>query len=51
MESCVKDVEYAVATEKQQDVAEELRNNWDLCHTTILDLCETLQDLLGEIEE
>ena len=50
MESCVKDVEYAVATEKQQDAAEELRDNWDLLYTAILDVHETLQDLLGEIE-
>ena len=50
VESCVKDVEYAAATEKQQDIAEELRGNWDLLYTTLLDFHEILCDLLGEIE-
>ena len=51
VESCVKDVEYAATTEKQQDIAEELRCNWDLLYTTLLDFHEILVDLLGEIEK
>ena len=52
VESCIQDVEpyllnkYGEASEK----SEELRNNWDLLYSEILDLHELLVDFTGEIE-
>ena len=50
VESCVQSVEFS-ANDNQSDEVDELRNNWDLLYTMILDLHENLQDFFGEIEE
>ena len=35
---------------EEYEEAEDLKNNWDVLYTSILDLSETLTDMLGEIE-
>lgn len=50
VESCVQSIEYTNSENKNEEV-EDLRNNWDLLYTMILDLHENLQDFIGEIEE
>ena len=52
VEGCIQDIEsvslneYGEATEESED----LRNNWDLLYTELLDLIESLDDFLGEVE-
>lgn len=52
VESCVDNIECAYSSYYgDNEEVEELRNNWDLLYTMILDLHENLQDFIGEIEE
>lgn len=53
VESCVNDIESISLNEygEHTEEAEDLRNNWDLLYSMILDLHENLQDFIGEIEE
>lgn len=53
VESCVQSVELICLNQygETSEEAEDLRNNWDLLYTMILDLHENLQSFMGEIEE
>ena len=52
VESCIQDAEPYLLNEYGEplELAEELRNNWDLLYSEILDLHELLVDFTGEIE-
>ena len=52
VESCIQDVEPYLLIEYGEplEIADELRNNWDLAYSEILDLIELLVDFTGEIE-
>ena len=52
VESCIQDAEPYLINEYGEplELAEELRNNWDLLYSEILDLHELLVDFTGEIE-
>ena len=52
VESCIQDAEPYLINEYGEplDIADELRNNWDLLYSEILDLYELLVDFTGEIE-
>ena len=52
VQSCIEDAEPYLINEYGEplDIADELRNNWDLLYSEILDLIEILTDFTGEIE-
>ena len=52
VESCIQDSEPYLINEYGEplELADELRNNWDLLYSEILDLHELLVDFTGEIE-
>ena len=52
VQSCIEDVDPYLINEYGEplDIADELRNNWDLLYSEILDLYELLVDFTGEIE-
>ena len=52
VESCIQDAEPYLINEcgESVEIADELRNNWDLLYSEILDLYELLVDFTGEIE-
>ena len=52
VESCIQDSENYLLDEYGEplELADELRNNWDLAYSEILDLIELLVDFTGEIE-
>ena len=52
VESCIQDAEPYLINEYGEplEIAEELRNNWDLAYSEILDLIELLSYFKGEIE-
>ena len=52
VESCIQDAEPYLINEYGEplELADELRNNWDLLYSEILDLYELLVDFTGEIE-
>ena len=52
VESCIQDAEPYLLNEYGEplELADELRNNWDLLYSEILDLYELLVDFTGEIE-
>ena len=52
VESCIQDAEPYLINEYGEplDIVDELRNNWDLLYSEILDLYELLVDFTGEIE-
>ena len=52
VESCIQDAEPYLLNEYGEplEIADELRNNWDLLYSEILDLYELLVDFTGEIE-
>ena len=52
VESCIQDAEPYLINEYGEplELAVELRNNWDLAYSEILDLIELLVDFKGEIE-
>ena len=52
VESCIQDAEPYLINEYGEplELADELRNNWDLLYSEILDLHELLVDFTGEIE-
>ena len=52
VESCIQDAEPYLLNEygEPREVADELRNSWDLLYSEILDLYELLVDFTGEIE-
>ena len=52
VESCIQDAEPYLLNEcgESVEIADELRNNWDLAYSEILDLIELLVDFTGEVE-
>lgn len=52
VEGCIQDAEPYLINEYGEplEIADELRNNWDLAYSEILDLIELLVDFTGEIE-
>ena len=52
VESCIQDSENYLLDEYGEplELADELRNNWDLAYSEILDLIELLTSFKGEIE-
>ena len=52
VQSCIEDAEPYLINEYGEplEIAEELRNNWDLAYSEILDLIELLSYFKGEIE-
>ena len=52
VQSCIEDAEPYLINEYGEplEIADELRNNWDLAYSEILDLIELLVDFTGEIE-
>ena len=52
VQSCIEDAEPYLINEYGEplEIADELRNNWDLLYSEILDLHELLVDFTGEIE-
>ena len=52
VESCIQDSEPYLINEYGEplEIADELRNNWDLAYSEILDLIELLSYFKGEIE-
>ena len=52
VESCIQDAEPYLINEYGEplELADELRNNWDLLYSEILDLYELLVDFTGEIK-
>ena len=52
VESCIQDAENYLLDEYGEplELADELRNNWDLAYSEILDLIELLVDFTGEVE-
>ena len=52
VQSCIEDAEPYLINEYGEplEIADELRNNWDLLYSEILDLYELLVDFTGEIE-
>ena len=52
VQSCIEDAEPYLINEYGEplDIADELRNNWDLAYSEILDLIELLSYFKGEIE-
>ena len=36
---------------EEREESEELRNNWDVLYTNILEIKETLENVLGDIEK
>ena len=52
VQSCIQDAEPYLINEYGEplEIADELRNNWDLLYSEILDLYELLVDFTGEIE-
>ena len=52
VQSCIEDAEPYLINEYGEplEIADELRNNWDLAYSEILDLIEILTDFTGEIE-
>ena len=52
VQSCIEDAEPYLINEDGEplEIADELRNNWDLLYSEILDLYELLVDFTGEIE-
>ena len=52
VESCIQDSENYLLDEYGEplELADELRNNWDLAYSEILDLIELLAYFKGEIE-
>ena len=53
VQSCIEDAEPYLINEYGEplELADELRNNWDLAYSEILDLIEILTDFTGEIEQ
>ncbi|APF22928.1 hypothetical protein [Clostridium butyricum] len=53
VESCVSEIENMSINKygEQTEVAEGLRNNWDLLYSMVLDLHENIQDFMGEVKE
>ena len=52
VQSCIEDAEPYLINEYGEplEIADELRNNWDLAYSEILDLIELLTSFKGEIE-
>ena len=52
VQSCIEHAEPYLINEYGEplDIADELRNNWDLLYSEMLDLYELLVDFTGEIE-
>ena len=52
VESCIQDAEPYLLNDcgESLEIADELRNNWDLAYSEILDLIELLSYFKGEIE-
>ena len=52
VEGCIQDSENYLLDEYGEplEIADELRNNWDLAYSEILDLIELLVDFTGEVE-
>ena len=52
VQSCIEDAEPYLINEYGEplEIADELRNNWDLAYSEILDLIELISDFKGEIE-
>ena len=52
VQSCIEDAEPYLINEYGEplEIADELRNNWDLLYSEILDLYELLVDFTGVIE-
>lgn len=52
VEGCIQDAEPYLINEYGEplEIADELRNNWDLAYFEILDLIELLVDFTGEVE-
>ena len=52
VQSCIEDAEPYLINEYGEplEIADELRNNWDLAYSEILDLIELLSYFKGEIE-
>ena len=52
VESCIQDAEPYLLNDcgESLEIADELRNNWDLAYSEVLDLIELLTSFKGEIE-
>lgn len=53
VESCIQECEPYITNEygETKECCDDLRNNWDLLYSEILDLHELLADFTGEIEQ